>query len=116
MTWIDLPHPWILAWENIEAILEQFNRRQAHALCVTVDDVEVYPRLLIPDWAALEDEARLYPQLRTSQAQILRDVLVRLATRYNNAHTVTVGLFWGGLEGVRVRPLVTFGKQQEVAA
>lgn len=51
--WTELPHPWGLAWEQLPTILEQLNRRQAHALHISADGVVIYPRLLIPNEAYL---------------------------------------------------------------
>lgn len=120
MTWTDLPHPWGLAWQNAEAILEQLNRRQAQALQISADGEVLYPRLLIPTRRDLDLESVLYPCRATTQEAILRAVLVRLASQLPPAHSITVSLLWGGIEGAKLKPLVTFGNpklsQRERAA
>jgi len=112
MNWTELPHYWVLMWQNVDGILERYNRHRAHALNITADGVEVYPRLPIPCAADLRLEATLYPSKATTQNQILESVIVRLADRHPNASTVVVSLLWGGLEGRKLKTLLTLGGKE----
>lgn len=105
----DLPRCWALAWEQAGAILEHLDRRGAQALQILADGRAVYSRLLIPNQADLDVEGARYPDRRTTQEALLTAALLRLAARYPKASSVTVSLLWGGPEGAKAMPLVTFG-------
>lgn len=116
MNLTDLAKPWGLAWQNAGAILERLDHHQAHALRISADGVEVYTRLLIPKQADLEAEAALFPSRATTQDDLLRAAIIKLAHRHPNVQVVTIDLLWGGIDGVKIKPLVTFGKPAEVKA
>lgn len=113
--WTDLPRLWGLVGKASTAILEQHNQRRAQALQIAVDGEVVYPRLLIPAKVDLSSEATLFAARETTQEAILGEKLIRLAHRYPNAQSVEVLLLWGGIDGVKVKLLVDFGRRREAA-
>ncbi|MDX2007493.1 MAG: hypothetical protein SFU83_19825 [Meiothermus sp.] len=116
MTWADLPRPWVPVWEYAEQVLVVYNDKAAHALRITVDGAEVYPRLLIPSKANLESEARLWPHLTVTQTELYRAAIERLAVQHPIPREVVVSLVWGGIGGVKVKPAYTFRNANERAA
>lgn len=104
----ELPEVWAKAWLEAGEICERLERRGAHALRIEADGRPVYDRLLIPSMADLERH-NLTPE------GLLKGKIAQLCEQCPESVTVTLLLLWGGLEGVKLRKLVTFEKVGEHA-